>query len=86
MTYDTKYIPVKISVNGNMESGIEFSSIEDAKEYLVSMLNRGIPYLSAYIDEINQENMFDPEFKLGNVPQRFLIKTHRYIIDSLKEI
>lgn len=86
MTYDTKYIPVKISVNGDMESGIEFSSIEDAKEYLISMLNRGIPYLSAYIDEINQENIFDHEFTLGKVPQRFLIKTHHYVIDSLKEI
>lgn len=86
MTYDTKYIPVKIGANGDKEVGIEFSSIQAAKEYLISMLNRGIPYLSAYIDEIDQENMFDSEFKLGNVPQTFLIKTHRYIIDSLEEI
>ena len=52
MTYTIRYIPIKVNADGTKNVGIEKSTIEEAEEVLIDMLNRGIPFLSAQIDEV----------------------------------
>lgn len=86
MTYTIRYIPIKVNVDGTKNVGIEKSTIEEAEEVLIDMLNRGIPFLSAQIDEVKTENIFDPEFEYGKTPASYLTKTHHYNIATVKEI
>ena len=86
MTYTIRYIPIKVNADGTKYVGIEKSTIEEAEEVLIDMLNRGIPFLSAQIDEVKTENIFDPEFEYGKTPASYLTKTHHYNIATVKEI
>lgn len=86
MTYITRYIPIKVNADGTKAVGIEKSTIGEAEEILIDMLNRGIPFLSAQIDEVKTENIFDPEFEYGKTPASYLTKTHHYNIATVKEI
>ena len=52
MTYTIRYIPIKVNADGTKAVGVEKSTIEEAEEVLIDMLNRGIPFLSAQIDEV----------------------------------
>lgn len=86
MTYVTRYIPIKVNTDGTKEIGLESSSLIGAEKTLIDMLNRGIPYLSAQIDEFQTENIFDDSFHYGDTPASYLVKTHHYMIDALREI
>lgn len=86
MTYTIRYIPIKVNVDGTKDVGLEKYTIEEAEEILIDMLNRGIPFLSAQIDEIKTENIFDSEFEYGKTPASYLTKTHHYNIAKVREI
>ena len=86
MPYTIRYIPIKVNADGTKNVGIEKSTIEEAEEILIDMLNRGIPFLSAQIDEVKTENIFDPEFEYGKTPASYLTKTHHYNIATVKEV
>lgn len=86
MTYVTKYVPIKIRTDGSKEEGMEFSDIDLAEHYLLTMVQEGEPFKSIYIDEYKNEDILNPAFKLGGVPQKFLVKIHYYYINSIKHI